>query len=128
MKHVLAAEEMHQRLGGGGSQDNLRLEDLGLLSGGCRHVVIAGGKSSDGSGDAPLTCLGAAEFSPEASKVVAHASAPVAALCPVLRVLHDAFGVRWCGYTLIRYKHIMQMLQKRVSERLNSFSADNRAL
>ena len=98
MKHVLAAEEMRERLGvsekdGGG----VRLEDLGLLSGGARNVIIAG-KSED----APLACLGASGFDPAASRIVAHASAPVAALCPVLRVLHDAFGVRWCGYTLIR--------------------------
>ena len=35
-------------------------------------------------------------------QVNSHASAPVAALCPVLKIVNDAFKIKYVGYTLIR--------------------------
>jgi len=95
MRHVVAAEEMRHRIGA--PPDSTHVSDLGQLYGGCRSVVVAGP-----SDDAPLACLGASGFDPGVNPVNAHASAPVAALAPVLKIINDAFKIRYCGYTLIR--------------------------
>ena len=62
MRHLLAAEEMRQRIGTPPDVASTRGDvdkDLGLLYGGCKHVIVAGP-----SPDAQLSCLGANPFDP----------------------------------------------------------------
>ena len=98
MKHVLAAEELRHRISSISPDPQVTDQtgdELSLLYGGCKNVIIAGP-----SEDAPLACIGVKLM--EQSPVNSHVSAPVAALCPVLNILHEAFKIRYCGYTLIR--------------------------
>lgn len=55
------------------------------------------------SPDAPMTVVGVNDEKIDIkASVISHASAPAAALAPVLSIVQKKFGIKCCSYTLLR--------------------------